>query len=66
MRLRPALTGLPSVLPVFECRKCGAANPMVYFAPVVIDAVGTCICFDCAESRLWLDRNGDLRHGIEL
>lgn len=53
-------------LPQLVCRKCSAENPAVYLAPVTADGKGTCICFDCAKARNWLDQNGDLRPGIEL
>lgn len=56
----------PLTLPRLSCRKCGRTNPMAYLAPVVIEAEGTCICQDCAEARQWLDRDGNLRPGIEL
>ena len=52
--------------PQLECRKCGSLNPMVYFAPVVADRAGTCICYDCAQARQWLDRDGNLKAGIAL
>ena len=41
---------------------------MVMLAPVVLsgDPVGTCICMDCAQARGWLDRDGNLKPGIEL
>ena len=54
------------VMPQLTCRKCSAQNPVVYFAPVTVDGKGTCICFDCAKARNWLDQNGDLLPGIEL
>lgn len=59
-------TGSPVSLPQMECRKCGAANPLVYLAPVVIDTVGSCICMDCAQARGWLDRDGALRPDVTL
>ncbi|MDN3714345.1 hypothetical protein QWZ10_25630 [Paracoccus cavernae] len=37
----------------------GKSNPAVYFAPVSVDGIGTCICFVCAEARGWLDRAGE-------
>lgn len=58
----PAVLALPQL----TCRKCSADNPAVYFAPVTMDGKGTCVCFDCAKARHWLDQNGDLRPGIEL
>ena len=49
------------------CRKCDAVNPMVYFAPVsVAPTPATCICFNCAQARQWLDSDGNLRDGVEL
>lgn len=50
------------------CRKCGSANPPVYLAPVLVpgDLAGTCICFNCANARGWLDRDGNLKPGIKL
>jgi hypothetical protein len=56
----------PEALPRLTCRKCAAHNPLVYFAPVTFDGAGTCICFDCAQARNWLDADGDLRPGVEL
>lgn len=56
----------PETFPAMTCRKCGKADPLSYFAPVVVDGTGTCICFDCAEARHWLDRDGNLRPGVEL
>lgn len=53
-------------MPELTCRKCDAVNPLVYFAPVTIEAKGTCVCFDCAKARQWLDANGDLRPDIQL
>ena len=55
-----------TLFPQIECRKCGSLNPMVYFAPVVADRAGTCICYDCAQARQWLDRDGNLKAGIAL
>jgi hypothetical protein len=49
------------------CRKCEAANPIVYFAPVsVAPFPATCICFDCVKARGWLDIDGNLRAGVVL
>jgi len=48
------------------CRKCDAVNPVVYFAPVSLSGYSTCICFDCADARQWLDKDGNLREGVEL
>jgi len=48
------------------CRKCGRSNPWVYFAPVVVEGIGTCICMACAEARGWLDRSGNLKPGVAL
>ena len=58
----------PTPLPVLTCRKCGSVNPMVMLVPVVLPAapVGTCICMDCAQARGWLDREGNLKPGIEI
>lgn len=57
----------PALPPQLECRKCGIANPLVYFAPVVAHGYrGTCICFDCAARRGWLDLDGNLKSGIVL
>jgi len=53
-------------LPQLKCRKCEACNPMVYFAPVIYDNKGSCICFDCAKLRNWLTKDGDLKLGIGL
>ena len=53
-------------LPQLECRKCEAINPMVYLAPVVVDGAGSCICLDCADARGWVDRDGNIREGVEL
>lgn len=53
-------------LPQLTCRKCEAVNPMVYFAPVVVDGAGTCVCFDCAKERNWTTPDGDLRPGVTL
>lgn len=55
-------------LPRLTCRKCGRINPIVCLAPVALagDREGTCICLDCADARGWLDRDGNLKTGIEL
>ncbi len=58
--------GLPPALPQLACRKCSATNPLIYFAPATVDAIGTCICFDCAKANGWLDADGNLRPGISL
>jgi len=55
-----------AILPPMTCRKCGASNPMVFLAPVVMAGAGTCICYACARSRRWLDSDGNLKPGIEL
>ena len=52
--------------PDLNCRKCGTANPQVYFAPVVVSESGTCICFNCAKARNWLDPHGNLRPDVQL
>ena len=56
----------PHPLPELTCRKCGRSSPWVYFAPVVVEGTGTCICTDCAEARGWLDRLGNIKPGITL
>jgi len=56
----------PTPLPRLSCRKCGRANPSVYFASVVIEGIGSCICMGCAEARGWLDRSGNLKPGVTL
>jgi hypothetical protein len=53
-------------LPDLSCRKCGRSNLWVYFAPVVVEGTGTCICMNCPEARGWLDRAGNLKPKIEL
>lgn len=58
--------GIPPALPQLACRKCNATNPLIYFAPVTVDATGTCICFNCAKANGWLDADGNLRPGITL
>ena len=52
--------------PALTCRKCGTANPQVYFAPVVVSESGTCICLNCAKARNWLDPDGNLRPDVQL
>jgi hypothetical protein len=56
----------PYPLPDLSCRKCGRINPWVYFAPLVVEGTGTCICIDCAEAGGWLDAAGNLKPGIVL
>lgn len=56
----------PLPFPALTCRKCGTSNPMIYFAPVIIDNAGTCVCFACAAARRWTDQDGNLRPGIIL
>ena len=56
----------PHALPALACRKCGRSNPWAYFAPVVIEKTGTCICMDCAKARGWLDEAGNLKPGVVL
>ena len=56
-------------LPRMTCRKCQKVNPWVYYEPVVIpgDTAGTCICFDCAVSRQWVDpQSGKIRPGYQI
>lgn len=48
------------------CRKYAAKNPLTYLAPVTVDSRESCICFERAEARNWLDGDGNLRPGIEL
>ncbi|PWL30622.1 hypothetical protein [Marivita sp. XM-24bin2] len=55
-----------AILPPMTCRKCGASNPVVFLAPVVMAGAGTYICYACARARRWLDPDGNLRTGIEL
>ena len=55
-----------NLMPELTCRKCYAVNPMVYFAPAAVNAKGTCICFACAKSKNWLDRDDNLKEGVEL
>ena len=54
----------PHPLPELTCRKCGRSSPWVYFAPVVVEGTGTCICTDCAEARGWLDIEGTWEPGM--
>ena len=67
---RPGARVGPFVIPLprLTCRKCGRVNPAVYLAPVAFagDPEGTCICFDCTDALGWLDRDGNLKPGIEL
>lgn len=58
----------PLPLATLTCRKCGRVNPMAYLALIILpgDDAGTCICFNCAEARGWLDRDGNLKPGITL
>ena len=56
----------PHPLPALACRKCRRSNPWAYFAPVVVDGAGTCICMDCAKARGWLDEAGNLKPGVVL
>ena len=58
--------GGPLRLPSVDCRSCKRKNPIVYFAPVTLDGSGTCLCFECVKARGWIDRNGNLKSGIEL
>jgi hypothetical protein len=48
------------------CRKCGASNPVIFLAPVIVKGSCSCICLDCAEARSWLDPDGNLKSGVEL
>lgn len=52
--------------PELTCRKCEKRNPMVYFAPVSIAGKGTCVCFECAKSKGWINSHGDIKTGITL
>lgn len=52
-------------LPDQHCRKCNRKNPWVFFAPISVEPY-SCICFDCAEARDWLDADGNIAKGIEL
>ena len=56
----------PHPLSALSCRTCGRSNPLVYFAPVVVEGAGTCICMDCAKARGWLDAAGYLKPGVSL
>lgn len=52
---------------IMKCRKCEVENPIVYFAPVnVAPTPATCICFDCANARQWLDSEGNLKRDVQL
>lgn len=58
-------------LPQLDCRKCEVKNPIVYYAPVALpnnEGVheGTCICYNCADERNWIDDMGKVKEGIEL
>lgn len=59
---------MPPMFPHLTCRKCPAENPSVFLAPVLLPgaAEGTCICLPCARARGWLDRDDNLKPGIEL
>lgn len=56
----------PAILSPMTCRKCGTSNPVIFLAPIVAKASGTCICLDCAEAHKWLDPDGNLKPGVEL
>ncbi len=56
----------PAILPPMTCRKCGASNPVIFLAPVIVKGSCSCICLDCAEARFWLDPDGNLKAGVEL
>lgn len=49
-----------------ECRYCGTENPFVYFGPCNGLWERTCVCFDCAKDKRWLDADGDLRPDVTL
>ena len=53
-------------LPELECRKCGKKNPWVFLAPVVHNMKGSCICITCVRDRGWLDKDDNLKKGVEL
>ncbi len=55
-----------AILPRMTCRKCGASNPVIFLAPVIVKGSCSCICLDCAEARSWLDPDGNLKAGVEL
>jgi len=49
------------------CRKCGVVNPVTFFAPVECGTDCTCICYECANKRGWIDnRTGNLRSDVTL
>jgi hypothetical protein len=48
-----------------NCRKCGAVNPLVFFAPINVEPY-SCICFDCAKARGWINQDGNIKDGVEL
>ena len=55
--------------PKLHCRKCATINPFSYYAPILFENKneGTCVCFECVESRGWIDpTTGDLKKGITL
>lgn len=58
----------PTPFPRMTCRKCPAVNPTVYFAPVMTpdNEDGSCICFNCASGRRWLDQDGNLKPEVSL
>lgn len=56
----------PEILPPMTCRKCGASNPLIFVAPIIVKGSGTCIFLDCAEARKWLDPDGNLKPSVEL
>jgi len=55
-----------AILPPMTCRKCGASNPVIFLAPVIVTGSCSCICLDCAEARKWLDPDGNVKAGVEL
>ena len=60
-------TMLDQTFAQMTCRKCETVNPVVFFAPVnVAPFPATCICFDCAKARQWVDQNGDLKKDVTL
>lgn len=60
------LAFLGPALPDLTCRKCETRNPWVYFGPVSIDGVGSCVCYDCADSRGWLNADGTIKKGYKI
>jgi hypothetical protein len=65
--------------PPMECRKCGAINPLVYFAPVYVAGMNaitgkleaghgkaSCICIPCAILAGFADKQGNILEGITL